>query len=312
MTLAIVGYASLDYSTSTADFRGIDATSILRRGIVGVTPGIGGIAHIARAAIATGEPVEAVSWVGPDSLGSTWSEALVSSGCGTAGIATSGSRSPSATLIEVATGGTICLFDPADCHPEHLTDQQRAALARSSCIVLTVSPRPLTVEILDMIADEVTLVWAVKHDDDAYSTHTVRRLLARADVVSFSSGERGYLSLDGRRPETLVRPGTLVVETHGARGVSWSFGSPDGGARLGSVPVDAVSAVDTTGAGDTFIGTLAGLTAQSGPLSDRTDEEIAALVGSASRAAADLLRSRSLSGPSAAAPLTHTPSKENI
>jgi sugar/nucleoside kinase (ribokinase family) len=301
MSLAIVGYASLDYTTSTPVFRGIDATSILQRGIVSTQPGIGGIAHIVLAAAQTGVATEAVSWVGSDAQGGIWAQALEAAGCGTSGVAQSGSRSPSATMIEVGTGGTICLFDPADCHPEQLTDAQRAVVANSSSLALTVSPRHLSEQILDVLPDDATLLWAVKHDANAYSSELLRRVLGRADVVSFSSGERSYVSLDGIAPELLVKPGTLVVETMGSRGVAWSFGSVDGPVRAGSIPVDPVEADDTTGAGDTFIGTLAGLAAQSGPLFERSDDDVAAIITSASSAAAELLRSRSrsTSGPMA-------------
>ncbi|BDI23991.1 carbohydrate kinase family protein [Herbiconiux sp. L3-i23] len=306
MTLAVVGYASLDYSTSTADFRGVDATSILHRGIASVEPGVGGIAHIVRAATATGADTEAISWVGPDSLGSRWREGLIASGGGTAGVSVTGSRSPSATLIEIGTGGTICLFDPADCHPDSLTPGQLDALAASTCVILTVSPRRLTEQVLDAVPETATLIWAVKHDDDAYTAELIARLLDRADVISFSEGERSYVSQDGVAPERRATPGTLVVETRGSRGVAWAFASADGAVRAGSIPVEPVAADDTTGAGDTFIGTLAGLAAQSGPLVSQSDEDVAALITSSSRAAGDLLRSRSTSGPTVGAPLKET------
>ena len=312
MSLGIVGYASLDYSTSTPVFHGIDATSILQRGIVSTTPGIGGIAHIARAAAATGVDTSAISWIGPDAQGVQWTESLRAAGCEVSGVAVSGSRSPSATLIEVGTGGTICLFDPADCHPDRLTDAQVAALRASTCVVLTVSPSSLTDEVMAALPESATLVWAVKHDDDAYTPSMLRRLLTRADVISFSTGERSYVSLGGTAPELLVRPGALVVETMGSRGVAWAFGSPDGPVRPGSIPVDAVEAADTTGAGDTFIGTLAGLAAQSGSLADQTDDAVAAIVATASRAAGDLLRSRSASDLSAPEPQDDSPMKETL
>ncbi len=290
-TVAIAGYCSLDYATSTKSFRGIDATSILERGIASCAPGIGGIAHIARATAVAGATAEAISWVGADGQGDTWTAGLAAADVGTRGVSHKGTRSPSATMIEVGTGGTICLFDPADCHPAALTGAQREVVGSSDCVVLTVAPRHLAAEILDLVPDAATLVWAVKHDDDAYTPELITRLLGRADVVSFSAGERDYVTQDGVSPEAAVRPGALVVETRGAGGVAWAWGSTDGPASPGVLAVDPVRADDTTGAGDTFVGTLAALIARAGGLDPRGD--IAALITSATRAAGDLLRARS-------------------
>ncbi|BDZ45280.1 PfkB family carbohydrate kinase [Naasia aerilata] len=164
----------------------------------------------------------------------------------------------------------------------------------------------MTVGILDALRADATLIWAVKHDDDAYSPALLRRLLERSDLVSFSEGERSYVTLEGVAPELLVRTGTLVVETHGARGVTWAFGSPDGPHRSGAVAAQAVETSDTTGAGDTFIGTLAGEAARAGGISRLGDEQLAALMTFASNAAAELLRSRSTPGQLVGAPPKET------
>jgi ribokinase len=300
--VAVVGYACLDSATAVASFRGIDATSILERPLVAGEPGAGGIAHLARAVAAAGARPEAVSWVGGDAGGRTWTDAIVRTGGGVLGVATSGERSPSATLIEVGTGGTICLFDPGDCHPLTLSESQRVVLSGAQSVLLTVAPRAITAHVLDGVDPEQTLVWAVKHDDDAYDEASLRRLLDRADIVSFSRGERDYVTVGGVPPERGVRPGTLVIETRGADGVVWSFGSPDGGTRAGSVAADPVDAGDTTGAGDTFVGTLTGLLVGRGRAEDLDDDTLTDLITTASRAATALLRGRTDPGASAGAP----------
>ncbi|MGV8881447.1 MAG: PfkB family carbohydrate kinase [Rhodoglobus sp.] len=291
-TIAVVGYASLDTTTSIATFRGVNATSILQRAMTTQEPGIGGIAHIVSACAATGVGTEAISWVGPDSNGERWSGGITRTGGGVAGIAIDGTRSPSATLIDIQAGGTICLFDPGDCHPSGITNNQAHIIATSQSIVLTVAPQHITRQILQDLPDTTRLIWAVKHDDDAYTPEMIGQILERADVVSFSEGEREYVTIGGREPERAVRPGALVIETRGASGVAWSIGSPDGPTRPAAVVVDSVSAHDTTGAGDTFIGTVAGLLANLPDLGAVSDQQLSEVITRATAAAGDLLRSR--------------------
>lgn len=295
-TVAMVGYASLDTTTTIATFRGVNATSILQRALTTLEPAVGGIAHIVRASAATGAHAEAISWVGPDVNGVRWSEEVARAGGGVLGVAVDGTRSPSATLIDIQAGGTICLFDPGDCHPESITQGQSKLIEASGWVVLTVSPRRITEQVLDRLPDHTKLVWAVKQDDDAYTTDLILRVLQRADVVSFSEGERSYVTIDGLEPERRVRAGALVVETKGAGGVAWSIGSDGGGKRPGTITVESVSAHDTTGAGDTFIGTLVGLLAELPELDELTDQNLSGAIARASTAAGDLLRSRTPSG----------------
>ena len=291
-----MGYASLDSSTSTREFRGIDATSILDRAIVSLEPGIGGVAHLTKAVAAAGAQAEAISWVGHDDRGRLWTRSVATHGSGTAGIITAGTRTPSATLIEVRSSGTICLFDPGDCHAGQLTSEQTNLLTSSDWVLLTVAPRHFTTQLLDALPATTRLVWAVKHDEDAYTHAIVRRILGRADIVSFSSGERPYLTIDNIEPERIVRPGGLVIETRGADGVAWSVASTASTERHGFLAVERVDVHDTTGAGDTFVGALVGLASASVPLEVLTDDEITTIVATASAAAGEMLRRRTNPG----------------
>ncbi len=305
-TVAVVGYACLDSSTSVRAFHGIDATSILERPLVSSAPAPGGIAHLTRAVAAGGAHPDAVSWVGDDHGGRAWTEAVGRTG-GTAGIVTAGTRSPSATLIEVGTGGTICLFDPGDCQGTALDAAQSRAIEESGWTLLTVAPRTVTEAVLSALPPAARLVWAVKHDEDAYDGAMVERLLARADVVSFSRGERPYLSRGGTPVERLVRPGALVVETRGADGVGWARADGTSTPRQHPIAVDPLDVDDTTGAGDTFVGTLTALLASSAPVASLEDTTIDELVTRASRAATALLRERTTSSATTA----DAPQKEN-
>jgi len=290
--VTVVGYASLDTTTTVVTFRGVNATSILQRPLTTLEPGIGGIAYIVGACAAIGASVQVISWVGPDADGVRWSQGVAQAGVGVLGVSVHGTRSPRATVIDIQTGGTICLFEPGDCHPPTITRGQGQILEAGAWVVLTVSPRQITEDVLDRLPKSAKLIWAVKHDDDAYSENIVIRILERADVVSFSDGERSYLTIDGIDPERRVRAGTLVVETKGAEGLAWSIGSPNGGVRPGFIAVERVNTQDSTGAGDTFIGTLAGLLARLPELSSLSDQDISSSIARASSSAGDLLRRR--------------------
>lgn len=287
----VVGYASIDSTTVTNEFKGVDATSILRRSIAADQPGMGGIAHLASAVAGTGALACAVSWVGPDRVGRLWTDSIAAAGADTAGVQVNGTRSPSATLIEIATGGTICFFDPGDCHLPLLSPEQIDIVTSSDWVLLTVAPTAITLQLLDILPETTRLVWAVKHDEDAYTSAILRRIMARADIVSFSQAEREYVTLDGFPPEVAMRTGALVIETRGADGVHWSFASPEGATRRGHVAVESVTADDTTGAGDTFIGSLVGHAAVI-TTPEFGDEALAELINAAARAAGDLLRRR--------------------
>ena len=302
--VVVVGYASLDSSTSTPEFRGLDATSILERPLVATAPSAGGIAHIVRAVRQTGAAADAVSWIGADDGGSRWQAAIHDSGCGTDGVSVAGTRTPTATLIEVATGGTICLFDPGDCHLDRLALDQAALISTASVLLLTVAPSVITGQILDLLPSSARLIWAVKRDEHAYPDDLVERLFERADIISFTRGERPWLTSGAIAPENRARRGTLVIETRGADGVAWSFADADD--RAGSIGVERVHADDTTGAGDTFIGSIAGLAASVLSLSDLSDTDLVALVTTASTAAGDVLRRRTSTGPKAGAPQKET------
>lgn len=290
--VVVVGYSSLDSATTTRAFHGVDATTILETPLVSSTPNPGGIAHMTSAVSASGAATYAVSWVGDDRGGRQWRNAVASEGAGITGVVTSGTRTPSATLIEVGTGGTICLFDPGDCHSEGMTVDQLDIVSKSAWVLLTVAPRNATIELLNRLPDHTRLVWAVKRDEEAYTPAIVRRILQRASIVSFSRAERAYVTVDGASPESTVREGCLVIETRGADGVSWSFASSAGATRRGTHSVERVHAPDTTGAGDTFIGTLVGLVAAGPQFSALTEYETAGFIAEASAAARDLLRRR--------------------
>jgi sugar/nucleoside kinase (ribokinase family) len=281
-TVAVVGYASTDYSMECDEFRGAAGTTLVRRRLSDPWPGIGGIAHAARGLTAAGHDVHAITWVGTDEPGAEYVDRLSSYGVNATGVSTDGARTPSCYIFYGPEGGTVVVYDPGDRSDDSLTRRQREILADCDWICLLVGPRPATLEVLDLLDDQQQLAWGVKADPSTYSPDVVHRILSRAGVISFSAGERVFL--DGVvAPRTLrerTGPDTLLCETHGPAGVRiWR------GDLQETVSCTAIDAIDTTGAGDTFLaGTVASLIEQP------TATRLAAERGVA--AATDLLRER--------------------
>ena len=99
----------------------------------------------------------------------------------------------------------------------------------------------------------------------------------------------------------------LSVETRGADGVGWARADGTSTPRQHPIAVDPLDVDDTTGAGDTFVGTLTALLASSAPVASLEDTTIDELVTRASRAATALLRERTTSSATTA----DAPQKEN-
>jgi ribokinase len=229
-------------------FRGAAGTTLVRRRLSDPWPSAGGIAHAARALAAAGQDVHAVTWVGTDGPGEQYVERLSSHGVHTAGISTDGARTPSCYLFYGPDGETVVVYDPSGRSESSLTGRQREIVAGCDWICLLAGPRPATLEVLDLLEDHQQLAWAVKADPNAYPPDVVHRILARAGVISFSAGERAFLDGPAASLRGHTRPDALLCETHGPAGVRfWR------GVLHDAVPGEEIDAVDTTGAGDTFL-----------------------------------------------------------
>lgn len=283
--IAIAGYASLDYAMNLAPFRGVDATTIVRSRAE-VWPRVGGIAHVTSAiAKASHAPVMAISWIGPDAGGDLWRDEVAATGVHVSGVIVDGTRSPTSHLFYPDDGGTICIFDPADCHPSVLPEAQADDVRAADWLILTVGPEAPTRSILDTLKPSTKLVWVVKHDSSSVPADLRARILRRADVITLSENERDFVQ------EYLgeLRAGSFVIETCGSRGARVFYSGADGLLEQGAASAAAVHDVDTTGAGDTFTGTLVAALAEAGTLS--VASTLAALNLAAS-ATADMLLQR--------------------
>jgi len=287
-TIVVSGYASVDYAMRLAPFEGQNATTIVRSR-ADEWPRYGGVAHVTRAvAAAAGAGARAVmlSWVGPDAEGAAWSESVRSGGAAISGVAVSGSRTPSSHLLYPEGSGTICLFDPADCHPEKLTPAQRAVVDGADVVIATVGPAAPTRELIDALPAGCALVWTLKNDPSSLPEELTRRLSERSQLITLSDEESRHL-------ETIAltaRPGTYVARTSGPQGAEL-LRVVDAGAleAIGRVPATRVIGVDTTGAGDTFAGSLAvGLAAAPEP----DPQRMLGLIAAAVEAATNMLAAR--------------------
>lgn len=253
-TVAVTGYASLDHAVATGPFLGASGTTLVRRRLSEPWPEHGGFAHVTRELARAGLRAEAVSAVGTDPAGAVFLERLRGDGVGAAGVTVTGGRTPSTYLYYAEDGQTVLVYDPGDCTQQTLTGAQSGVLAGSDWLIVTVGPRAVTEQALDAVAPGTQVAWTVKADPDAFPPELVRRLLRRASVVTFGTGEDDFLAaaLDGQPPHEWAGPDTLVARTSGSEQVHYWYRGAAG--LVGCPPV--VSGVDTTGAGDTFVAAL--------------------------------------------------------
>jgi len=243
VSVAVLGYASADHCVTVDALPAPDATAIVRRRLSRPWPRLGGCgpqiaAHLAGAGVAAA----CLTWVADDAVGRALRAQLEASGADTSGLVVNGTRSPESFIVYDASGRTACFYDPGDATADALSAAQSEVDGAAELVCLTVAPAAATQAALAAASPEARVVWSVKADADAYPPALVERLLARADVVALSAGERPFLG--GRTP----RHDAIVIETHGADGVRWAHRG-----REGHEPVRRVAVHDTTGAGDALV-----------------------------------------------------------
>ena len=241
--LCVTGYGSLDYAVTLDGFAGGDRTTLISARDAAAWPRCGGCpAYVARAVVDPAREVHLVSWMGDNHEGRLYRDGLEAQGVDTAGVVlVEAARSPTALLVYQADGSCACLYDPALGGRELLTAKQRALIAGSSHLCLSVGPPHLVRPILEARAEGTRVYWLAKNDAAAFTPEICRLLSSSADVVFCNSAER-----------TLVDAtvgATVVVETRGSEGVVVATGG-----RETTIDVENVPAADTTGAGDTFAG----------------------------------------------------------
>ncbi len=249
MTAVVTGYASLDYAIRLDRAPEADRTAtIVAR--ADDFPRLGGSpAYVAAAMAAAGEKDPTpVTWIGDDAAGAKYRQALTALGLPTDGVGVRAGRTPICVLAYEPAGGCHCFYHPSLPEPIGLNEEQRALVASADLVCVTIGPELATREALALARPDAIFAWAVKADARATPLDLAVKLAERADVVVSSRGEAAFvrdafagLGSSGRA--------ILRLETRGGEGVAILR---DGEESF--VPTSAVSADDTTGAGDTFLG----------------------------------------------------------
>ncbi|MCY6380192.1 carbohydrate kinase family protein [Hoeflea prorocentri] len=270
-TLVVTGYASLDYVMGLSGQIAGDRTTIADHRDPDAWPRLGGCpAYVAMAAANAGETAYAVTWIGGGADGKFYTNQLYDNDVRIDGVAMlDGRPTPSAVLAYQADGTCACLFDPALAGEERLNQAQRDLIRASTHLCISVGPPHLMQEILSLRPDGARLYCVLKSDLNCFTPAVLEALSPQADVIFCNASER---SLIGK-----VGSSAIVVETNGPNGVRVCGQGIDT-----VVPVSAVDARDTTGAGDTLAGAYiaAEMSGQTNPVAAATTgiEEVAALL----------------------------------
>ncbi|QEW04774.1 ribokinase [Microbacterium lushaniae] len=231
---------------------------------------------------AGGAAVAFVGAVGADAEGETLRAALAADGIDVSGLVRVEDVTGTALISVDAHGeNAIVVAAGANAARETLTDAQRAVVAGAT-VVLTQLEIPVAL-VQDAAASRAAGAWHVLNAAPSAPFASARdSLLAATDVLVVNEHEAlevaGADDLDAAIAALAPTVRALVV-TLGRRGCLVVCGD-----ERAEVPAHVVTAVDTTGAGDTFCGVLAATLAASGRRPDTVD--VALLVDAARAGAA--------------------------
>ncbi|WP_392508208.1 ribokinase [Naumannella halotolerans] len=252
--VAVVGTLNLDLVV-TVDRRPQVGETVMGRGLTERPGGKG-----ANQARATGAGGAMVGVVGDDDAGRLMTRALADAGVDVTHVTTSPTVSGRA-IVEVDAAGDNRIVVIAGANHDLSADQVVAALdALDPQVVLTQLESPL--EVTEAVAG-----WSRGHGrrfilNPSPAVELDPQLLASADPLVVNAGEaRFYAGAGSEDPVVLVNRllerATSVVMTLGGDG---TVVAADG--RIERIETQKVDVVDTTGAGDHFVGVLATLLAE--------------------------------------------------
>jgi len=239
--VTISGYASLDHAVAVDAPPAPDATVLVRERLSARWPDFGGCGpRVAMELARLGVQTALVTWLGGDEDGRRYAAHLSDLGVGTDGVTVATDARTASTWLCYATDGSAsCIYDPGTA----AVDVSALPATIDGPLVLTVGPAAVTEALLD--AAEGPVVWSVKADADAFPPWLAERLSREAALIICSSAEEAFL--DASAPRWRTRTSTVV--THGREGIEIS-------SEQAPVPVEPVTATDTTGAGDALVAGL--------------------------------------------------------
>jgi ribokinase len=279
----VSGYASIDEAHTATRIAGAAQTGILT-GLVRPEARPGGCGpNSARVLAGLGTRVGIVTWVGDDPQGRAFVAGLEEAGVDPTGVAIGPGPSPRSILIYDAAGDAACYFHPSGSAGQRVDPAIQGQLSGATWLAITVGPRELTEQLLDLRRPTTRLAWNVKADPAAFPPALCRRL-AVADLICLNRGELAFvadaLELPDRDPAQLVERGAgCVVLTRGADG--YLVVTADGTVERA---VEPIASADPTGAGDAFFAGILAWLARGATPPDAAAE--------GARAAADYLRGR--------------------
>ncbi|WP_104126418.1 ribokinase [Cryobacterium sp. Y57] len=249
-TIAVLGSANMDLVVRQARLP-LPGETIFGAGFSTVPGGKG--LNQAVAAARLGADVTFLGAVGADAYGTELRALLVSEGIRSTELATADAPTGTAHISVVDSGeNSIVVVSGANATVTTLSVEQRAVVADSSFLVMQCElPTRVLVEGL-ALARAAGLFTVLT---PAPVVPLPPGFLASVDLVVPNQGEAAELTGESdpvRAAEVLSAGGTWAIVTLGSEGSVVAFD----GEALGLAPARPVTAVDTTAAGDTFVGAL--------------------------------------------------------
>ncbi|WP_298993097.1 ribokinase [uncultured Pseudokineococcus sp.] len=236
-------------------------------------------ANQAVACATAGARTAMVGAVGGDAAAETVVQALEVAGVDVATVERLSGRATSTAVVTVSADGTNSIVVAADASVALAAGAVEAALGRLPGLAVVLSQAEVPEEVVRAAVTGAAAAGARTVHNLAPYRPADAALLARCDPLVVNEVEAAALARDlglaGSEPEELA--GRLaascasVVVTLGARGAVWARGR-----ERGHVPAPEVPVVDTSGAGDAFVGALCASLARGDGLDDACAAGVAA------------------------------------
>ena len=249
-TIAVLGSANMDLVVRQARLP-LPGETIFGADFSTVPGGKG--LNQAVAAARLGAPVTFLGAVGADAYGSELRALLASEGIRSTELATANAPTGTAHISVLDSGeNSIVVVSGANATVSTLSVEQRAVVTDSTFLVMQCElPTRVLVEGIELA--RAAGVFTVL--TPAPVVPLPKGFLASVDLVVPNQGEAVELTGESdpvRAAEALSAGGTWAIVTLGSEGSVVAFD----GEALGLAPARPVTAVDTTAAGDTFVGAL--------------------------------------------------------